>query len=275
MCDREKEAGRKRQTERPDLLIDRAGVGDALDDLVGVRAGVGDDRRAEVAWRVGQDARQHGLGGAAQQQAELGGAIEVEQHELAAVRRQQGIEARNHRPRAHREVATDWNVRIGGRRSSLPCWAAVARRSCSATVRRCDWRAPLTGKRIVLEGIELGHDAEPRRLGEGGKHRRQSRDTGKAREGRDADHRRDQDQAVGPRQALVVDGVESVFHRQRAAVGEAHDMERPRRAARRRASRTASRVAASQSSHSTSVKAAGTVPCPGILIATATKPRSR
>ena len=45
--------------------------------------------------------------------------------------------------------------------------------------------------------------------------------------------------------------------------------------ARRRASRTASRVAASQSSHSTSVKAAGTVPCPGILIATATKPRSR
>ncbi len=45
--------------------------------------------------------------------------------------------------------------------------------------------------------------------------------------------------------------------------------------ARRQASRTASRVAASQSSHSTSVKAAGTVPWAGILIATATKPSSR
>jgi hypothetical protein len=44
---------------------------------------------------------------------------------------------------------------------------------------------------------------------------------------------------------------------------------------RRRASRTASRVAASQSSHSMSVNAAGTVPWPGILIATATKPRSQ
>ena len=45
--------------------------------------------------------------------------------------------------------------------------------------------------------------------------------------------------------------------------------------ARRRASRTASRVAASQSSHSTSVRAAGTVPWAGIRIATATKPSSR
>ena len=45
--------------------------------------------------------------------------------------------------------------------------------------------------------------------------------------------------------------------------------------ARRRASRTASRVAPSQSSHSTSVRAAGTVPWAGIRIATATKPWSR
>ena len=85
-------------------------------------------------------------------------------------------------------------------------------------------------ERIVLEGIELRHDAEPRRLGEGGEHRRQGGDADKAREGRDADHRRDQDQAVGPRQPLVVDGIEGVLHRQRAAVGEADDMERPRRA---------------------------------------------
>ena len=39
---------------------------------------------------------------------------------------------------------------------------------------------------------------------------------------------------------------------------------------RRRASRTASRVAASQSSHSTSARAPGTVPWPGSLIAIAT-----
>ena len=53
---------------------------------------------------------------------------------------------------------------------------------------------------------------------------------GEAREARDADHRRDQDQAVGPRQLLVVERVERVLHRQRAAVGEADDVERLRRA---------------------------------------------
>ena len=170
---------------------------------------------------------------------------------------------------------TDWKVRIGGRRSSLPC----AGGRCQAILQRGRQAMRLARavdrERVVLERIELRHDAEPRRLGEGGEHRRQGGDAGKAREGRDADHRRDQDEAVGPRQPLVVDGVERVFHRQRAAVGEADDVERPDGPTRRRASRTARRVAASQSSHSTSVKAAGTVPCAGILIATATKPRSR
>ena len=41
-------------------------------------------------------------------------------------------------------------------------------------------------------------------------------------------------------------------------------------ATRRLASRTASRAAASQSSHSTLVSAAGTVPCAGSLMPTAT-----
>ena len=44
---------------------------------------------------------------------------------------------------------------------------------------------------------------------------------------------------------------------------------------RRRASRTASRVAAIQSSQRTSVRPAGTVPCPGRRTPIATKPRSR
>mgnify|MGYP003693589755 CR=1 FL=1 len=80
-------------------------------------------------------------------------------------------------------------------------------------------------------------------------------DPGEAREARDADHRRDQDEAIGPRQLLVVERIERVFHRQRAAVGEAHDVERLRRVRHAAcASRTARRVAASQSSHSTSVK---------------------
>ena len=64
---------------------------------------------------------------------------------------------------------TDWKVSIGGRRSSLPSRPARAMRSCSATVRRCDWRAPLTGKELYLNGLNSGHDAEPRGLGEGGR----------------------------------------------------------------------------------------------------------
>ena len=41
-----------------------------------------------------QDARQDGLGAGAEQRTELGGAINIEQDELAAVRRQMGIEGR-------------------------------------------------------------------------------------------------------------------------------------------------------------------------------------
>ena len=51
---------------------------------------------------------------------------------------------------------TDWKVRIGGRRSSRPSRAARATRSCRATVRRCDWRAPLTGKELYLNGLNSG-----------------------------------------------------------------------------------------------------------------------
>ena len=104
------------------------------------------------------------------------------------------------------------------------------RRSCRATVRRWDWRAPLTGNELYLNGLNSGTMPSHAALAKAGNIAGSAAKPAKRAKRRDADHRRDQDEAVGPRQPLVVDGVERVFHRQRAAIGEADDMERLGRA---------------------------------------------
>ena len=139
---------------------------------------------------------------------------------------------------------TDWKVRIGGRPASRSPRASRRICSCSACVSCQDWRAPLTGNELYLNGIELGQDAEPGGLGEGRQDRRQAGEAREARERRDADHRRDQHQAVGPRQRRVLDRVERILHGERAAVREADEVQRQRRADPRgapRARRAASR----------------------------------
>ena len=60
------------------LLAGRTGLGHLLDHLVAIGGGVGDDHRAELARRRRQNALQHGLGAAAQQQAQLRRAVDVE-----------------------------------------------------------------------------------------------------------------------------------------------------------------------------------------------------
>ena len=48
------------------------------------------------------------------------------------------------------------DLRTGGRAFRRPSRACRATCSCRATVRRCDWRAPLTGKELYLNGLNSG-----------------------------------------------------------------------------------------------------------------------
>ncbi|MNQ00308.1 hypothetical protein D3C85_129550 [compost metagenome] len=84
----------------------------------------------------------------------------------------------------------------------------------------------MDGKGVVLEGVELGNDAQPGSLGESRQHGGQAGQPREAREGRDADHRRDQHQPVGRAQLGVIKRIQRVHQRQRAAVRKPHQVQR-------------------------------------------------
>ncbi len=80
-----------------------------------------------------------------------------------------------------------------------------------------------------MNGLYSGSDAEPGGLGEGGEEGRKRSQPGEARESGDADHRRYQDHPVDARELLLVEGVQSVHHGERAAGRIPDQMQRPRR----------------------------------------------
>ena len=142
----------------------------------------------------------------------------------------------------------------GARRPSTP--SREERATAPARPPSGDWTdAPVDRKGIVLERVELGQDAEPRRLGEGRQNGRQACQTAK-------------------RAKRVMPTIGEISRGDPAATTSRHRCyrahtsrpmrlhhEKPTRCSgadgpvRLRASRTASRVAAIQSSHSTSVRA--------------------
>ena len=119
----------------------------------------------------------------------------------------------------------DWKVRIGG--SSTRRFARASRAICCLQHARQQRRLPraVDRERVVLERVELRHHAQPRRLRKPRKDRRPAEHPGEPCEGGDPDHRRDQDDAIGPGQLRIVEGVERVLHRERAAVGEPDQMQ--------------------------------------------------
>ena len=124
---------------------------------------------------------------------------------------------------------TDWKVRMGGSLGQLAA-LRLARDLLLQGLRQLPRLArAVDRKRVVLERIELGQDAEPGGLREVGQKRRQAGEAGKARERRDADHRRDQDEAIRARELRILERIERVLHGERAAVGEPDQMQRPRR----------------------------------------------
>jgi hypothetical protein len=109
------------------------------------------------ARRGRQDAVERGIGAGDEQRAEAGAAVEVEQHDLAAVRRQPRIERGEHRRRARRSrpPPTGRSAPAAGRRAARPR-ASRSICACSAAVSRCVWRAALTGKELYLNGLNSG-----------------------------------------------------------------------------------------------------------------------
>ena len=99
-------------------------------------------------------------------------------------------------------------------------------RSCKTRVNRWVCVAPLTGKELYLKGLNSGTTESHAALAKAGKIGRQGCESRKAREARDPDHGRDQDQAIRPRDRWVSERIERVDQRERAAIGEADDMQR-------------------------------------------------
>ena len=126
-----------------------------------------------------QDARQRGLGGGAQQRPELRRAVDVEQHEFAAVGRQVRVECRDDRRGADREIHDG----LEGQHWRQALEHAVARVGCDLLLQRAReperLARPVHGEGVVLERIELRHHAEPRGLGEGGEIAGQPREPAK------------------------------------------------------------------------------------------------
>ena len=165
---------------------------------------------------------------------------------------------------------TDWKVRIGGSPASRPSRARRAICCCSACVRSQDWRAPLTGNELYLNGLNSGRMPSQAAFANAGKIA--------GRPATPAKRANAVMPIIGEISTMRSGGVSCGSSSASSAyfIASAPPLENPTRCSgsdgpmRRRASRTASRVAAIQSSHSTSVRAAGTVPCAGSLIATAT-----
>ena len=155
---------------------------------------------------------------------------------------------------------TDWKVRIGGRLSSRFSRASRSICACRATVRRWDCVAPFTGNELYLKGMNSGTTESHAALAKAGKI------AGRAAK-----------PAKRAKRVMPIIGEISTRRSGRDSAGfsiassayciaRAPPFENPTICSgsdgpiRRRASRTASRVAADQSSHSTSVRPAGTVP---------------
>ena len=85
-------------------------------------------------------------------------------------------------------------------------------------------------KRVVFERVVFREHIEPCGLLEVRDWREQAHHPREARERRDAQHRRQQQQAVRPRQVVVLERCERIVHDQRAAIRVADEQERLRRA---------------------------------------------
>ena len=223
--------GRIRETQGSGLLCRLSRLDHLFDDLLVAGIGIGHDGRSERPWERRQHTPQQGLGIGAQQRAQLCGAVQIEQHEFAAVSRQVRVQGRDDRAGGHREI--HHGLECQDRRKLIqPPVAPVAG---DALLQRHGQLVRLPGRidreRIVLERIEFGQHAQPGGLCKRRQQSRQAGQSGEAGKAGQADHRRNQDHAIGARKRRVfVQCIQHIFQREGAAVGKSDQMQRCRRA---------------------------------------------
>src|SRR5262249_25140294 len=137
-------------------------------------------------------------------------------------------------------------------------------------VSRCDWRAPLMGKEVYFKGLKSGKMGIHAAFAKGGKNAGKTANPTKRAKGGIPIMGGMRNNRTGRAKVFLASAWSAYFSArappsENPTIGKGFDGP-----LRLRASRTANRVAASQSSHSAVVRAAGTVPCAGSLMATAT-----
>ena len=194
-----------------------------------VFAGVDDGGEPVGLRRLRRQLLERHIGGRAQQRRELDGAVDIEQHDLAAVVGQFLVQRAQDGGRAHGEV----DHRLKGQHRRQRAQPAGARQPVDLRLQGIGQpvRLPraIDRERVVLERVELRRDAEPGRVGKRRQHRRQAGKAGETRKPRDPDHGGEENQAVGPGQHRILDHVQRILHRERAAVGETHQVQGRRR----------------------------------------------
>ncbi len=209
-------------------LLERA----ACDHRFCLGLGVGCRLVADHRQRIGlglarQQMAQGQLGGCVEQGAENRAAIDVEQHQLAAVGRQEVVEVGDDGAGADRVVhhRLEGECRREGRQ--FTAGRQLAHLLLNGVGQPVGLTCPIDREGVVFERVEFGHDAEPGRVGKGGQqggHCLQSGETGKAGH---PYHGGDEHQPIRPCQCprFVFQRIQRVFHRQRAAVGKPHQMQ--------------------------------------------------
>ncbi len=167
--------------------------------------------------------------------------------------------------------STDWNVRTGGSVVNWRSRCSLLICLCSASVRSHDWRAPLTGNELYLNGLNSGRMLSQAAFAKAGNKAGSPANPanranvvtptiGEISIIRFARGRR----GSSIESKAYLSASDPPFEKPTICSGAASG-------ANRRASRTANLVAASHLSQATSANAAGVVPCAGMRIATTAK----
>src|SRR6516162_9876334 len=221
-----KDARRVNQIQRANFSPRLSRRNTALDRRVRIVAGIGDNRETESLRRTWRQPINRNVGRLAQQGGELERAVDIKQYDLAPIVGEICIESGQDRRRTDREI--DDRLKSYDRRQAPE--PGRTREPLNLCLQRVGQPERLTSavyrEGVVLERIELWHDAKPGRLRKRRQDGWQAGKAGKARKTRDTDHWRQEQYPVRTRKLRVFQRIKRILHRQRPAVRESNKVER-------------------------------------------------
>src|SRR5215472_7087685 len=187
-----KDSFRVNQIQRANFSPQLSRRNTALDRRVSIVACIGDNRETESLRRTWRQAINRDVGRLAQQRGELECTVDIKQYDLAPIVGEICIKSRQDRRRTDGKI--DDRLKRYDRRQAPEL--GRTREPLNLRLQRVGQPERLTSavhrEGVVLERIELWHDAEPGRLRKWRQDGGQASKPGKARETRDTDHWRQQ-----------------------------------------------------------------------------------